>query len=80
MLREMDEYEDRAGWTTTRMLEWVIVGAVSFPLVAGFVALGTAVVAGRSLRELARVVWGWVPGRDATPPAPDMPAHHSDAA
>ena len=62
------------------MLEWVIVGAVSFPLVAGFVALGTAVVAGRSLRDLARAVWAWVPGREVAPAAAPLPVRRSDAA
>ena len=75
----MDEEDGRSGRTTTRVLEWVIVGAVSFPLVAGFVALGTAVVAGRSLRGLARAVWARVPGRDSLI-AENLPARHSDAA
>jgi hypothetical protein len=73
------EEEELGGWSTSRVLEWVIVGAVSFPLMAGFVALGTAVVAGRSLRDLARVVWSWVPGREPEP-LPAVPIRRSDAA
>ena len=76
---EWSQEDAGGGWTTTRMLEWVIVGAVSFPLVAGFVALGTAVVAGRSLRDLARAFWAWVPGRAAAPLEP-LPVRRSDAA
>ena len=75
----MDEEDSAGGWTVSRVMEWVIVGAVSLPLVAGFVALGTAVVAGRSLRELARTVWGWVPGREAAP-VPTIQGRRSDAA
>ena len=77
-MRGMDE-DDSSGWSTTRVLEWVIVGAGAFPLMAGVVARGTAVVAGRSLRELARVVWAWVPGREATP-LPIATSRRSDAA
>jgi hypothetical protein len=43
------------------MLPRVAVGAVSIPVVAGFVALGTAVVVVRSARELAREAWSHVP-------------------
>lgn len=59
------EDERERGWDATRILEWVIVGAVSVPVVAGFVTLGAAVVVARSVRELARTVWTWMPGRDA---------------
>ena len=74
------EEDERAGWTTTRVLEWVVVGAVSLPLMAGFVALGTAVVAARSLRELARTVWGWVPERETATTVPASTRRHSNAA
>ena len=60
----MDDERER-GWDATRVVEWVIVGAVSVPVVAGFVTLGAAVVAARTMRDLARTAWTWVPGRDA---------------
>ena len=61
-----DEVE--GGWSPGRVLEWLVVGAVSVPVVAGFVVLGAAVVAGRSARDLVRVAWGWLPGRGSREP------------
>jgi hypothetical protein len=43
-----------------RVLSLIAGGAVSVPVVAGFVALGAAVVALRSARDAAREVSGWL--------------------
>ena len=45
-------------WAVRRV---VAMGAVSVPVVVGFVALGAGVVVVRSLREVARETWAWVP-------------------
>jgi hypothetical protein len=43
-----------------RVVSLIAGGAVSVPVVVGFVALGAAVVALRSARDAAREVSGWL--------------------
>ena len=49
------------GWGPLGMLPRVAGGAVSIPVVAGFVVLGAVVVVARSARELAREAWSYLP-------------------
>lgn len=49
------------GWGPLSMLPRVASGAVSIPVVAGFVVLGAAVVVVRSAREIAREAWSHLP-------------------
>lgn len=55
------EEEERAGaWEAVpRIATGVATGALSVPVVLGFVALGTVVVVGRSLRDGVRQLWTW---------------------
>jgi hypothetical protein len=55
------------------------VGAISVPIVVGFVALGATVLVVRSLRDIARETWARVPFRrgGSGPPREDS---NSDAA
>ncbi len=55
------------GWRPWELLPRVAGGAASVPVVLGFVALGAAVLLVRSVREVAREVWGWVPVRRSAP-------------
>lgn len=55
------------GWRPWRMIPRVAGGLMSVPVVAGFIALGAAVVVVRSLRDLVRDVWGGGPARKPTP-------------
>ena len=41
------------GGEVLRLLSWLVGAAITLPVVAGFVALGTAVLVGRSLRLVA---------------------------
>ena len=45
------------GWRSWQLIPRVAGGAVSVPVVVGFVVLGAAVLVGRSLREVAREAW-----------------------
>jgi hypothetical protein len=58
-------------WGVWRVLPRVAAGAVSLPVVAGFVALGGAVLAVRSIRDVARETWARLPLRRVTPPPPE---------
>lgn len=49
------------GWGPLGMLPRVAGGAMSIPVVAGFVALGAVVIVVRSARELARETWSHLP-------------------
>lgn len=60
-----------------RVLSLIAGGAVSVPVVAGFVALGAAVVALRSARDAAREVSGWLSALRGNGGRPD---DRSDAA
>jgi hypothetical protein len=44
-------------------------------VVVGFVALGAAVLMARSVRDVTREAWSWLPGRRAAPP----PSSKSDS-
>jgi len=63
----MDGYGERDGWPAWRMVSRVASGAVSVPVVVGFVALGMVVVVARSLRDVARDAWTHLPGRTREP-------------
>jgi hypothetical protein len=43
------------------MLPRAVGGAMSIPVVAGFVVLGAVVIVARSARELARETWSHLP-------------------
>ena len=49
------------GWRPWRAVPRVAAGAISVPVVVGFVALGAVVVVLRSLRDVARDTWARVP-------------------
>jgi hypothetical protein len=49
------------GWRPWSVIPRVAGGAVSVPVVVGFVALGAAVLVARSLREVVREGWALVP-------------------
>ena len=49
------------GWGPLSVLPRVAGGAVSIPVVAGFVVLGAVVIVVRSARELAREAWSSLP-------------------
>jgi hypothetical protein len=51
------------GWRAAELLPRVAAGALSVPVVVGFVALGAAVVVARSLRDVVRETWSWIPPR-----------------
>ena len=49
------------GWRPWQAVPRIALGAVTVPVVVGFVALGAVVVVARSLREVARETWARVP-------------------
>ena len=49
------------GWRPFWVVPRVAMGAISVPVVIGFVALGAGVVVVRSLRDAARETWARVP-------------------
>jgi len=53
------------GWRPWQVIPWLAGGALSVPVVVGFVMLGAAVLVGRSVREVAREAWTWRPLRRA---------------
>jgi hypothetical protein len=53
------------GWRPWRLIPRVAAGAVSLPVVVGFVALGAAVVVARSVRDVVRDGWALLPSRRA---------------
>ena len=55
------------GWGPLSVLPRVAGGAVSIPVVAGYVVLGAVVVVVRSARDLAREAWSYLPPWRATP-------------
>ena len=66
------------GWRPWRLIPRVAGSAVTVPVVVGFVALGAGVLLVRSVREVARETWAWLPGRRAAPRLAGDP--NSDAA
>ena len=49
------------GWGSLGMLPRVAGGAMSIPVVAGYVVMGAVVIVVRSARELARETWSYLP-------------------
>ena len=49
------------GWRPWQAVPRIAAGAISVPVVVGFVALGAAVIVIRSLRDVARGTWARVP-------------------
>ena len=49
------------GWRPWHVVPRIAAGAISVPVVVGFVALGAVVVVVRSLRDVARDTWALVP-------------------
>jgi len=67
------------GWRPLRAVPRVaMAGAISIPVVLGFVVLGAGVVVVRSLRDVARETWAWVPWFGGSARGPDQ--SRSDAA
>ncbi len=56
-----------------RVLPRVAAGIVSVPVVLAFVALGTVVIVGRSVRDVARVSLARRSRPDVAPPVADGP-------
>ncbi len=80
----VEEEEREGAWEAVPR---IASGALSVPVVLGFVALGTMVVVGRSLRDGVRQLWTWgtarrAPRREEPVPAPDatQDTPHSHAA
>ncbi len=55
------EREVGEGWRPWTAVPRIAAGALSVPVVVGFVALGAAVIVIRSLRDVARGTWSLVP-------------------
>jgi hypothetical protein len=67
------------GWRPWRVVPRLAVGAISVPVIVGFVAIGAAVLVVRSVRDAARDTWARVPAwRGGTRQQRDHP--DSDAA
>jgi hypothetical protein len=65
----MDE-EGGDGLSPWRVLPRLVGGAVTVPVVVGFVALGAAVLVFRSVREVVRETWALVPAWRHVPQLP----------
>ncbi len=50
------------GWRPWQVVPRIAAGAISVPVIVGFVTLGAVVVLVRSLRDVARETWARVPG------------------
>jgi hypothetical protein len=59
--------DGRDGWRSWRVVPRLALGAMSVPVVMGFVALGAAVIVGRSVRGVAREAWARVPSWRTAP-------------
>jgi hypothetical protein len=66
------------GWRPWRIVPRLAAGAISVPVVVGFVALGTAVVIVRTLRDAARDTFGRIPS-PWRPAARDRRESNSDS-
>ena len=53
--------DDERGWQPWRVVSYLVGGAVSLPVVAGFVVLGAGVVMARSVRDIMREAWTRLP-------------------
>ena len=51
------------GWLPWQAAPRIVAGAITVPVVVGFVVLGAAVVVARSVRDVAREAWARVPTR-----------------
>ena len=70
---------DGGGWRPLRAVPRVaMAGAISVPVVLGFVVLGAGVIVVRSLRDVARETWAWIPSLRGTGRGGDQ--SRSDAA
>jgi hypothetical protein len=49
------------GWRPWRVVPRIAAGAMTVPVVVGFVALGAVLVVVRSLRDVARDAWAVLP-------------------
>ena len=65
------------GWRPWQVIPRVAGGAVTVPVVVGFVALGAIVLVGRSLREVAREAWTWIVLRRSDVPAAETRDSHA---
>jgi len=61
------------GWRPWEAVPRIAAGAISVPVVVGFVALGAAVIVFRSLRDVARGTWARVPVWRGTSREEDRP-------
>jgi hypothetical protein len=66
--------DEVVGDEVVRIAMRVVGTAMSVPVVVGFVALGAAVLIGRSLRGTARRAWLLVGSTDGAPDAGEGPA------
>jgi hypothetical protein len=55
--------DEEQGWRPWRVVSYLVGGAVSLPVVAGFVVLGAGVVVARSMRDIVREAWTRLPLR-----------------
>jgi hypothetical protein len=51
------------GWLPWQAVPRIVAGAITVPVVVGFVALGAVVVVARSVRDMVREAWARVPAR-----------------
>ena len=61
--------DEENGWRPWRVVSYLVGGAVSLPVVAGFVVLGAGVVVARSMRDIVREAWTRLPLRTRSEPA-----------
>ena len=71
--------EGGEGWGPWELIPRVAGGAVSVPVVVGFVALGAAVLVGRSVRGVIRESWALVPSWRSSPHERGQPDRDSDS-
>ena len=67
--------DDESGWRAWRVVSYLVGGAVSFPVVAGFVMLGAGVVVARSMRDMMREAWARLPMRVRPEPVERLVTH-----
>src|SRR5262249_41122940 len=68
------------GWRPWEAVPRIAAGAISVPVVVGFVALGAAVIVFRSLRDVARGAWARVPGWRGASRGEDRPGSRAACA
>jgi hypothetical protein len=67
--------DDENGWRPWRVVSYLVGGAVSLPVVAGFVMLGAGVVVARSMRDIVREAWTRLPMRARPEPVEPVVSH-----